>query len=105
MGRRVSDETTIRLRPCHLIQSITRAADILEAVGSNPRGLTPAEIAKTCRLNHNTSYSLINTLGHLGYLQRRPSDGRWVLGPAIAERAAERAAQVEATSPPARTGG
>jgi DNA-binding IclR family transcriptional regulator len=100
MGRRVTDETTIRLRPCHLIQSITRAADILEAVGSNPRGLTPAEIAAACRLNHNTSYSLINTLGHLGYLQRRPSDGRWVLGPAIAERAAERAAQVAATDAP-----
>jgi DNA-binding IclR family transcriptional regulator len=72
-------------RPSDLIQSVSRALRILEAVGAEPAGVSPKAVARRCGLKLSTTYHLMRTLGYEGYLFRR-DDGDYVLGLEIADR-------------------
>jgi len=66
------------------IQSISRAADILELVGNSPNGLSLVQIAQTRRLHRQTAFNILRTLVHKGLLLRESSPPRYLLGPVMA---------------------
>lgn len=72
-------------RPSDLIQSVSRAVRVLEAVGAAPRGMSPKAVARRCGLTLSTTYHLMRTLTYEGYLSRLPA-GDYVLGLEIADR-------------------
>lgn len=72
-------------KPTDLIQSVSRALRILEAVGDGQGGLTAKEVAYRCDLAVPTAYHLLRTLSYEGYLIRRPG-GQYQLGMQIADR-------------------
>ena len=67
-------------RPSGLIQSADRALRVLEAVGSAPNGLTAREIAAKLGLAIPTTYHLLATLVHAGYVVHVAEERRYVLG-------------------------
>lgn len=71
--------------PSDLIQSVSRALRILEAVGRSQRGLTVKQIARRCGLGLSTTYHLVRTLSYEGYLLRC-SDGTYLPGLEVADR-------------------
>jgi DNA-binding IclR family transcriptional regulator len=71
-------------RPEDFVQSVGRAARLLEVVGREP-GLPVKAIARKCDLNISTSYHLVRTLAYEGYLVRLPN-GTYVIGDAVARR-------------------
>src|SRR5688572_10298951 len=71
--------------PSDLIRSVSRAFQVLEAVGQSPRGLTVKQIARRCELTVATTYHLVRTLAYEGYVIRR-EDGTYVVGLEIADR-------------------
>lgn len=85
--------------PSDLIQSVSRALRILEAVGRSKSGLTVKQIARRCDLGLSTAYHLVRTLTYEGYLLRG-ADGVHTPGLEVADRFRELAAAVE---PPADT--
>jgi IclR family transcriptional regulator, KDG regulon repressor len=63
-----------------LIQSIERAADVLELfLVSNPE-LSVKEISENLKLSKSTVHGIIKTLEHRGYLQQNPEDMKYKLG-------------------------
>ncbi|WP_338471194.1 IclR family transcriptional regulator [Niallia sp. XMNu-256] len=63
-----------------LIQSVARAADILELfVGTYPE-LSIKEISDYLGLSKSTVHGLIKTLEHRGYLQQNPENQKYQLG-------------------------
>ncbi|WP_209439509.1 helix-turn-helix domain-containing protein [Kitasatospora phosalacinea] len=66
-----------------LITSVQRALRLLEAVGSHAHGATAKQLARSAGLPLGTTYHLLRTLTHEGYLRRE--DGRFHYGEA-AER-------------------
>ena len=66
------------------MQSVGRAARLLEVVGREP-GLPVKAIARKCDLNISTCYHLVRTLAYEGYLVRVPN-GTYVIGEAVARR-------------------
>jgi DNA-binding IclR family transcriptional regulator len=54
------------------IQSVARAARILEAIATSPDGLTAAEITDAVGVNRSTVYHLIQTLTSVGYVTAGP---------------------------------
>lgn len=63
-----------------LIQSIERAADVLELfLTSNPE-LSIKEISQKLNLSKSTVHGIIKTLEHRGYLQQNPDDLKYRLG-------------------------
>ncbi|AZV45236.1 IclR family transcriptional regulator [Peribacillus asahii] len=63
-----------------LIQSIERAADVLELfMVSNPE-LSIKEISQKLNLSKSTVHGIIKTLEHRGYLQQNPDDLKYKLG-------------------------
>lgn len=77
-------EPGTRPPPADFVQSVGRAALILEMVGRRP-GMPVKAIARRCSLNVSTTYHLIRTLAYEGYLVRLP-DGTYVIGDAVARR-------------------
>lgn len=73
------------VKPTDLIQSVSRAIRILEAVWASREGLSAKQVARRCRLALPTAYHLLRTLCYERYLLRRP-DGTYVLGVEIAMR-------------------
>jgi DNA-binding IclR family transcriptional regulator len=71
--------------PSDLIRSVSRAFQVLEAVGQSPRGLTVKQIARRCDLTVATTYHLVRTLAYEGYVMRR-EDGTYIVGLEIADR-------------------
>lgn len=75
----------VKKPPSDLIQSVSRALRVLEAVGAAPEGLNPKAVARRCGLRLATAYHLMRTLTYEGYLCRLPN-GDYVLGLEIADR-------------------
>jgi DNA-binding IclR family transcriptional regulator len=71
-------------RPDDFVQSVGRAARVLEVVGRHP-ALPVKAIARHCDLNISTTYHLVRTLAYEGYLVRLPS-GTYVIGDTVARR-------------------
>lgn len=72
-------------RPSDLIQSVSRALRVLEAVGAAPGGCNAKHVARRCELHLSTAYHLLRTLAYEGYLVRDPS-GDYHLGLEISDR-------------------
>jgi DNA-binding IclR family transcriptional regulator len=72
-------------RPTDLIQSVSRAMRVLEAVGAAPDGCTPKAVALRCGLHVSTVYHLLRTLAYEGYLVR-DEVGDYHLGLEISDR-------------------
>ena len=84
-----------------LIQSVQRALRIVEAVGALEDRAQAKELARVVGLSISTTYHLLRTLTHEGYL-RHLDDGSYVIGPAFAQVASQnRMASVTARSRPA----
>lgn len=66
-----------------LIGSVQRALRLLEAVGEHRSGVTAKQLARKAGLPLGTTYHLLRTLTHEGYLQR--VDGAYVYGAAVGE--------------------
>ncbi len=81
--------------PSDLIQSVSRALRILEAVGRSQRGLTVKQIARRCSLGLSTTYHLVRTLAYEGYLLRC-TDGTYLPGLEVADRFREFTAAMRA---------
>lgn len=62
------------------IQSIQRAVAILEAVASDPGGITLAEISAQLRLHNSTVFHLIKTLATLGIVEQFPGTKQYRVG-------------------------
>jgi DNA-binding IclR family transcriptional regulator len=65
-----------------LIASVQRALRLLEAVGGFLQGATAKQLARAADLPLGTTYHLLRTLAHEGYLRR--SEGRFYYGDAVA---------------------
>lgn len=66
-----------------IIQSIERAATILELFGDNIPELSLKEISLKSNLNKSTTFGLVNTLTALGYLVQNKDTQKYFLGPKI----------------------
>ncbi|MFC1410559.1 IclR family transcriptional regulator [Streptacidiphilus sp. N1-12] len=64
-----------------LIGSVQRALRLLEAVGGYSTGATAKQLARSADLPLPTTYHLLRTLAHEGYLRR--VEGVYIHGPAI----------------------
>ncbi|MBB2200576.1 IclR family transcriptional regulator [Gluconacetobacter tumulisoli] len=63
-----------------LIQSIERSAAILEIIAQAGGSARLQQIAAISGLGKTTAHNILQTLDHLGYVQRRPGDMRYHLG-------------------------
>jgi len=63
-----------------LIQSIERAADVLELFLITKPELSIKEISEKLNLSKSTVHGIIKTLEHRGYLQQNPEDSKYKLG-------------------------
>jgi IclR family transcriptional regulator, KDG regulon repressor len=63
-----------------LIQSVERAADILELFLTSGPELSVKEISQQLNLSKSTAHGLIKTLEHRGYLQQNADDLKYRLG-------------------------
>jgi IclR family acetate operon transcriptional repressor len=70
------------------IQSIDRAAELLEAIAAAPEPEPAAALADRCGLNRSTAWRILATLEHHGLVQRDPHGGRYRLGHAVLRLAA-----------------
>lgn len=66
------------------IQSVDRAFDILEALGSAPEGLGVTELARALGLKTPTTHNLLRTLAGRGYVTQDGSTQKYRLGAASA---------------------
>ncbi|MEV4559499.1 helix-turn-helix domain-containing protein [Kitasatospora sp. NPDC049285] len=64
-----------------LITSVQRALRLLEAVGTHPHGATAKQLARSAALPLGTTYHLLRTLTHEGYLRR--DEGRFYYGESV----------------------
>jgi len=78
-GGRVRDISTARSPT--LITSVQRALRLLEAVGSHLQGATAKQLARAAGLPLGTTYHLLRTLTHEGYLRR--AGGRFFYGESV----------------------
>lgn len=63
-----------------LIQSIERSAAILEIIAQQGGAARLQQIASIADIGKTTAHNILQTLDHLGYVQRRPGDMRYHLG-------------------------
>jgi DNA-binding IclR family transcriptional regulator len=80
-----------------LINSVVRALNLLDAVGTEPGPVTAKRLARMVDVPLPTAYHLLRTLLHEGYLDR--VDGGYVIG----ERVSSLAARRLSTDPGGRT--
>ncbi len=87
-----------------LIQSVQRALHLVEAVSARHGRARAKELARDLGLSLPTTYHLLRTLTHEGYLKRL-DDGSYVLGPTLLQVATQdRMAATLARARPAMTG-
>jgi IclR family acetate operon transcriptional repressor len=87
-----------------LIQSVQRALHLIEAVSGREGRAHAKELARDLGLSLSTTYHLLRTLTHEGYL-RRLDDGSYVLGPTLTQVAtSDRLASTLARARPAMQG-
>ncbi|MER5620261.1 MULTISPECIES: IclR family transcriptional regulator [unclassified Streptosporangium] len=63
-----------------LLSSVQRALHVLEVVASAGDGVTAKAVARRCGFKLSTTYHLLNTLIHEGYLVRLPNSRGYGLG-------------------------
>ena len=66
-----------------LVQSLTRALDILELVSRSEGGITLRDLCRQTQLKAPTAHNLARTLVARGFLEKLASPPRYRLGPAI----------------------
>jgi DNA-binding IclR family transcriptional regulator len=66
-------------QPKDLLTSVGRALDVLETIASSPRPLPAKAVAQRLGLSLGTSYHVLHTLEHAGYVVRL-GQGRYGLG-------------------------
>ena len=59
------------------IQSIDRAAELLEAIAAAPEPETAPALADACGLNRSTAWRILATLEHHGLVERDPETNRY----------------------------
>lgn len=64
-----------------MIQVITRALDILEVLGAEPRGMTVIALAARLELNRATCANIVRTLLARSYLIKEAAGPNYLLGP------------------------
>jgi IclR family acetate operon transcriptional repressor len=69
-----SSEFKVATRPAvkPRIQSVARAAAVLNAIARSPAGLTAQELSGVTRLSRATTYHLVQTLAAVGYIASGP---------------------------------
>jgi DNA-binding IclR family transcriptional regulator len=70
------------------IQSIDRAAELLEAIAAAPEPETAPALADACGLNRSTAWRILATLEHHRLVDRDPDSNRYRLGFAVLKLAA-----------------
>jgi DNA-binding IclR family transcriptional regulator len=70
------------------VQSVQRAAALLEAIADSPEPRTAPELAERCRLNRSTAWRILATLEEEGLVDRDPVTNRYSVGAAVARLAA-----------------
>jgi len=70
------------------VQSVQRAAALLEAIADAAEPLTAPDLAKRCGLNRSTAWRILATLEDEGLVDRDPSTNRYSIGHAVARLAA-----------------
>ena len=76
-----------------LIASVQRALHLMEVVVAHPSGAPAKQLARLAGLPLATTYHLLRTLAHEGYVTKLP-DGGWVLGERLADLYAQGRAQM-----------
>lgn len=71
-----------------LIQSVTRALDILADLAGRPQGAALSELAERLQLKPPTAHRILRTLASRGFVEKSASPVRYRLGPAPLELAA-----------------
>ena len=70
------------------VQSVQRAAALLEAIADSAEPRTAPELAERCGLNRSTAWRILATLEEEGLVERDPASNRYSIGPAAARLAA-----------------
>lgn len=70
------------------VQSVQRAAALLEAIADSAEPRTAPELAGRCGLNRSTAWRILATLEEEGLVDRDPASNRYSIGPAAARLAA-----------------
>jgi IclR family acetate operon transcriptional repressor len=83
----LEQEVAVATQPT-LINSVVRALNLLDAVGSEPGPVTAKRLARGADLPLATTYHLLRTLVHEGYLDRL--EGGYVLGERVSTLAGRR---------------
>src|SRR5262245_31951301 len=65
------------------IQSLKRAAAILDAVARRPEGVSLAQLSSEVGLNNSSAFHLIQTLVNLGFLTQLADSRRYRIGPRL----------------------
>ncbi|WP_405018584.1 helix-turn-helix domain-containing protein [Kitasatospora sp. NBC_00070] len=76
-----SPSRAVPTREPTLIASVQRALRLLEAVGGHLQGATAKQLARAAGLPLGTTYHLLRTLTHEGYLRR--AEGRFFYGASV----------------------
>jgi DNA-binding IclR family transcriptional regulator len=69
------------------VQSVRRAAALLEAIADSPEHQTAPDLAERCGLNRSTAWRILATLEAEGLVARDPATNRYSIGPAISRLA------------------
>ncbi len=77
---RAADKPAVTTRERGGIQSLERAAAILEAVAQNPEGISLAELSKQVGLHNSTAFHLIKTLVNLGFISQIAANKLYRIG-------------------------
>ena len=70
-----------------LVQSVLRAADVLDAIAHSQQGLSVRELAELLNLKRPTVNNLLRTLAERRYVELRGSPRRYFIGTAVKELA------------------
>jgi DNA-binding IclR family transcriptional regulator len=62
------------------VQSVQRAAALLEGIAGAPQPLTAPELAERCGLNRSTAWRILATLEEEGLVDRDPATNRYSIG-------------------------
>jgi DNA-binding IclR family transcriptional regulator len=65
------------------VQSVQRAAALLEAIADSPEHQTAPDLAERCGLNRSTAWRILATLEAEGLVARDPATNRYSIGAAI----------------------
>jgi DNA-binding IclR family transcriptional regulator len=69
--------------PGSTIQSVRRAADIMQVLATEPRRYRPAELARMLGLAKGTVYGILRTLQQTGLVEQDAATGEYRLGAAL----------------------